>query len=609
MVLAASLGVMVVATLMLGGWGWAFRRTLGLERGTWPSTVALGMATVVFLGGILNLLRLAHPWALALVAAAGLLLSLAALREIPLERPPLVIVLIIAGIVIFTIVTQLPPNVYNFRDDYEKYFAYPVRMLQTGTVFGSPLSAMGVQTLGGMPFLDGFVVAFFPIVYVNGVDAVFGLFLCLMLASQFTQGRRDLLAMTAVCVLSVIVIDPQYVNISTLYIGSALIMAMVALPMETPAPSAAALGVLYAALIALKPTFALFVAIHLLSIALSTGIRQAVRIGLASAIFLSPWVLLHAPHYLAGLRAHIPPPVPLPGEVVVDEINLFSFGESEYGAPPLCYTALMAAIGICGVLCYRAARSASLKIVASCACGVVSFLVIIYVLSPIHAGYEHSMRYFTPIAIGLAPAAFGWAAYYAATNQVGSRIWRLWLPLIVAIIPLEVFAPSFGTRVYWAAISHSVSSYDWLALDQPYIEYSQKVLYGPERQIVKTLQEKVPAGEPVLVWTNAPFYFDYKRNPIVDIDPAGVGNPWAVVPNAHYLIWSYTGYAMPDDDEFVNDALFVGAGERKNSLRAHYFLLGVESMVKQGQILFDNGESKVVRLNMTAPDGRGSERR
>ena len=89
---------------------------------------------------------------------------------------------------IFTIATQLPPSIYNFHDDYQKYFAYPVRMVETGTVFGSPLSAMGLQTLGAQAFLDGFVVAFFPIGYINGVDAVFGLFLCLILAAQFTKG-------------------------------------------------------------------------------------------------------------------------------------------------------------------------------------------------------------------------------------------------------------------------------------------------------------------------------------------------------------------------------------------------------------------------------------
>jgi hypothetical protein len=176
--MAISLIVIALATLMLWGWGQAFRRALSLEPGTWPSTVALGMAVVVFLGGILNLARIVYPWALALVSVTGMLLSLIALR--------------------------------------------PVRMLETGTVFGSPLSAMGMQTLGAQAFLDGFAVAFFPIQYINGVDAVFGLFLCLILASQITQHRL----MTMVCMLSVIYINPQHVNISTLYCGSALIMAI-----------------------------------------------------------------------------------------------------------------------------------------------------------------------------------------------------------------------------------------------------------------------------------------------------------------------------------------------------------------------------------------------
>src|ERR1700722_15705345 len=115
MVLAATLGIIVIATFMLGGWGWAFRKVFKLESGSWPATVALGMATVVFLGGILNLARLAYPPALAMVAAAGVLLSVAAVREISIPRPPWLIILFIAGITIFTIVTQLPPSVYNFR--------------------------------------------------------------------------------------------------------------------------------------------------------------------------------------------------------------------------------------------------------------------------------------------------------------------------------------------------------------------------------------------------------------------------------------------------------------------------------------------------------------
>ena len=72
--------------------------------------------------------------------------------------------------------------------------------------------------------------------------------------------------------------------------------------------------------------------------------------------------------------------------------------------------------------------------------------------------------------------------------------------------------------------------------DQDYMEYMGWVLQEPEQETVKALQEKVPAGETILAWINAPFYLDYKRNRIIDIDPAGIGNAWAGVLEARYLI-------------------------------------------------------------------------
>src|SRR5580698_873971 len=237
MVIATSLVLLAVATLMFFGWGSAFLNLFRLKPTAWPATVALGMAAVVFVGGVLNLARIAYPAALATITIVGLLL---ALREgFSFEPPSILVAIIIAAAVIFTIATQLPPSIYNFHDDYQKYFAYPVRMVETGTVFGSTLSAMGLQTLGAQAFLDGFVIAFFPIAYINGVDAVFGLFLCLILAAQVTPSRIT----SAVCVLSVFLINPQYVNISTLYCGSALIVAMVMESLEDAGP--ATLGLLY----------------------------------------------------------------------------------------------------------------------------------------------------------------------------------------------------------------------------------------------------------------------------------------------------------------------------------------------------------------------------
>ena len=305
------------------------------------------MAAVVFVGGLLNLARIAYPAALAAVALIGAVL---ALREgISFHRPPLLISILIATVTIFTIATQLPPSIYNFHDDYQKYFAYPARMVETGTVFGSPLSAMGLQTLGAQAFLDGFVVGFFPISYINGVDAVFGLFLCLILASQFTKDQ----VLSVVSVASVAAINPQYVNVSTLYCGSALMMAIIAVE------DSASLGLLYAALVAMKPIYVVFVAIHLvvLSIAQQGGwgrrVRLPLRTGLAAGLFLAPWVLLHAPHYLAALRIHHPAPTPVPGDIDSDKLNLFSLAPLAYGSAAVNYTLLVIAIVICGLICWR----------------------------------------------------------------------------------------------------------------------------------------------------------------------------------------------------------------------------------------------------------------
>jgi hypothetical protein len=584
MIFAASVVLIAAATFMLFGWGWAFHRLLRLERANFSLTVAVGMVVVVLVGGLLNLLRLAYPTALANVAGIGIILAVLAFRDgFSLERPPLMVTIPIAAIMTFTIATQLPPRIYNFHDDYQKYFAYPVRMVETGTVFGSTLSAMGLQTLGAQSFLDGFVVAFLPIRYINGVDAVFGLFLCLMLATQVTRNR----AMTVVAVLSVWVINPQYVNISTLFCGSALIMAMIAL--DAPA----SVGLIYAALIAMKPIFAVLVAIHFVAImllasgAIRAGVRWGIRTGAAAALFLSPWALVHAPNYLAALRAHSAAPTPLPGNIETDKIHLFSLDPLPYGSTAANYTALVIAIAICGLICWKA-KPPELKNVAYCVTGVASFFVFLYVFGPMQYGYEHGLRYFVPVAIGLVPAVFG------ATALASTRLRSI--PLTLAVLSLAAFGPSVGSRVSTALSAHSAASYSWLATDPDYIAYNEYVLTGPEREDVKELQKRVPAGEPILAWINTPFYLNYKRNPIFDIDTAGIGVPWASVPRAQYLIWDYAGFATPDQEEFEGRALSAGAGERKDSLKTLDFIRRLNGMVEKGDILFDDGEVKVVRL-------------
>jgi hypothetical protein len=252
---------------------------------------------------------------------------------------------------------------------------------------------------------------------------------------------------------------------------------------------------------------------------------------------------------------------------------------------------LIAAIAVCGVICFLAARR---EAAACSASAVATFFVFLYVLGPIHAGYEHSLRYYAPVAIGLAPAIFGFTGNLA--TAFSSRTMGVWLPLLVAAISLAPFAPSLKERVESAVVHHSEASYALLANAPDYAEYNQRVLYGAERDTIRAIQAKVPAGEPVLAWVNTPFYLDYQRNPIYDIDSAGTGNPWADLPAARYLIIDYNGYATRPYAEYAEFALDVGAGERRNALRTMDLIRRLEAFMAQGELIYDNGEIRVVRL-------------
>jgi hypothetical protein len=343
----------------------------------------------------------------------------------------------------------------------------------------------------------------------------------------------------------------------------------------------------------MKPIYAVFVAIHLLAMTPVSGIRWALRTGLCAGLFLAPWALVHAPNYLAALRIHHPTPTPVAGDIDTDGFNIFSIEALPYGSTAANYTALAIAIGACGLVCWRS-KPASPKGVACSIAGVATLPIFVYALGPLQYGYEHGLRYYVPVAIALAPAVFGLTA--EALKGMPARSWRLVVPFFIAILPLAAFASSLRTRIAMAVSTHSAASYSWLATDHDYIAYNERVLKGAERRSVKALQDLVPAGEPILAWMNTPFYLDYRRNRIIDIDTAGIGVPWAAVPPARYLIWDYGGFATADQDDYEGRALNPGAGERKDSIKTLDFIRWLNGVIEHGQVLYDDGEVKVVRL-------------
>jgi hypothetical protein len=279
---------------------------------------------------------------------------------------------------------------------------------------------------------------------------------------------------------------------------------------------------------------------------------------------------------------------------------MFSTEALDYGSTPADYTDLMLAIGACGLIIAWSKRRVDMT-AASCFAALASYFIMIYVSGPRNAGYAQAVRYFAPFAIGAAPAAFGSAglAFFDAVKPP-SRWMRLSLPLMVALVPVVAFAPSLRDRMKQAIDSGSVLAFSWLAPREDYLEYNRQVLYGDMRQRVAAAQATVPAGERAVVWINTPFYLDFKRNRIADVEPgAGLIAPWSGFPNAmpeaHYFIFEYAGYATVDPDEYREEMAEGPDMMRRVGAARLGMTEKLAAMMQRGEKLYDDGSIAVFR--------------
>lgn len=556
------------------GWGRLTRRLTGLPDGTWPLSVALGLAASVALGGVLNLCRMAYPAALAAIAMAGLALAAIAVRRDGVLRWPglesrsryaLAWGVMVAALTGLMIATQLAPSLYNTYDDFQYYFPHAVRMVETGTLYGSPLNALGGEGLGGQTFLQGFVVGFFSLRFINAADAVFCFFLCMALAGSPAFGRPALWPAALVGTLAVFIINPQFVNVASLYSTAVLASALTILSVDPRERGndiaagwrqAAAPALFYAGAVALKNTglvfFGLQFVIFTAASCWASGNRRASllhagRIAVWSAVFLAPWLLLYAPYYLDGLTHPIgAPSSPIPGIQDVIESRdlqtLFSPVRKFYGASLLSCTSLALGLLLCSLLAVLharhdlARRGMLVALASAAAAGAASYFCWVF-FGPYLQELENTVRFSIPALIGACSVVLPlWALVTARRNFA--------LCATVAVLLLALFAASVRDRVGSLVHQRAQLAYiqSWRpALMKGNVDYEQDALEGPLRAHLQALQAKIPPGEAFLAWTVTPFLLDYRRNEVVDMNMAGMSQLWGRIPRLRYILWQNRG--------------------------------------------------------------------
>jgi Ca2+/Na+ antiporter len=572
---------LIAAAFVLWGVGSAVRRLAKAPRGRWAVSIGIGLAAFVFAGGVLNLAHIAYRpviWALVVAAAAvgvnearrakpQLANAIPASRAARLDL--LLTALVIAAVMIFTIATQLPPRQFNYQDDLQKYFAHPVRMLETGTFAGSPLSALGSETLGGQAFLHGIVLSALPLPYINGVDAVFALFVMMLIAAGAGWRRFGPLPGAALGALLVALINPLYANVSGLYTAAVLIATAVMLVAdEHEKPSPMLLGLVYAAMVAIKPSFGLFAAFHVAFSTVATGAGKKhwkaalpwpARVTAASAVCIAPWLLMYLPTYFSHGTFVAKSAF---NSIDLSDVNPFSTKRIFNGDNALSYTVIAAAaalVMILAIIAWVQGRKIPegqgendlavkpLGIFAGAAAGVACFLTLVLYF-PLWTGFQVCVRYSVPFLLGacvttvlLAPSLSGKL----------SRVSCVAIPAVACMAIVALFAPAAKARAEQAVRYGSILEFTQLSTLPDYTPYIQHALSDATRQQIVQLQSQVPPGAALFAWIDTPYFLDYRRNKIVDMDMAGTATAWAHVPaGTQYFLWQYQGHAVWKDGDF-----------------------------------------------------------
>jgi hypothetical protein len=622
----------MMAAFFLWGVGSFVLRKSGGRSASWPVAIGVGLAVVIFAGGIFNCAHIARAPVLWAVVAAAAILSFLEARRVEfklIEGAAARFELAITGLVIavvtgFAIHTQLPPKAFNCDDDFQRYFPHPVSMLATGTVFGSPLSGLGSTTLGGQAFLHGFVLSVLPISYINGVDAVFGLMVLMLICASAGWRRYGSFPGAVLGPVVVAMINPEYVNVSGLYLGSVLMATAVMLVVdekEESGPASMVQGLVYASLVALKSTFVFFPVLHLPVAALMLESRSrpwlesrsrpwkevfgwAAMVTLWAGLGVAPWIATHVPNYMArGIIGYDDVPAAAQGK-----LDLFSLDESTYRDCFLSYTVVAggaALVAISAAISWSSERHwlkrrLAVAVLAAGGASALGYLLFLCMLGPAWFGFLTSLRYCIPTLLGCGVPAI--LLFPRLSLRLRPEALARF-PVIFCTLIAAIFAGSTIARCGQVLRFGSVLAFHKLADSDQYVGYCQFCLSEGTAHRVRELQSKIPSGEPVLAVLSTPFLLDYRRNHIIDMDPCGLLTPWAHVPESvRYVIWQYSAFKDFGDLGLITEADYSslikepGNQDRTIGVRNLAFVKHLQELLPASNTIYKDDEFVVFKL-------------
>lgn len=581
----------LVATVALAAYGWGrpVTRWAYGETAPYPAfSAAVGVGLLTALGGLLNLLQIAYPPVLAATLVAGGVLAALAFRRDRAQRAAAADAscgkgewlarLALLSLTAFFAATLMPSLAFNFHDDFHTYFARPLRMLATGSVGGDAFDLLGVDSFGAQAYWHGFFVFAAAPGWLNGFDAVFSFLLAGWLLIDLRRRLAAPAAYLIAALLAYVAINPQTVNVSALFSGAAMMLgiAFAALQLAPGGPRRALpLGLLLAALVALKTTFIAFAGVFVVVyFGLRAGregrpaLKTAAVTVATAALALLPWLAIHAPHYVAGLAAS---PIDAGGDapgLLKGWLGLLSTTPLFYGGRPVFYAVIIALLGVGAVVAWRAHRPHGQQqpdpLFAAVA-ALCSGALAIFASSVAFTDYDTALRYACPALIAVLPLLLlSLSRLPVASRPLGGTLAGVWAAAAIAGLLGALFADTLAGRLGRAYTSQTTASFP---VSPSYLRYNMMALGEPGRARTQAAQERVPAGQPLLAWMSTPFQLDFARNTVLVASEPGWTNRWLDLPidappealrayflarGIRHLLWEHTGAGVPDARGYRN---------------------------------------------------------
>jgi hypothetical protein len=543
---ATAWGLVVLCSM--AGWGWLVEQLavrgraadLGL-RLSWGASALLGI------GGVLCLSSLAtRPVLMTLVLGGTWLAAVDVLRwgrrfpSVPTPRSrrwstgAIVALATLSVLVATCILGGASGASLNTNDDHVAYLIFPKKILATGTLI-DPFSLRRLQSLAGQSFLQALTLvgASSPMQV-----AIFDLGLCLVMVIALVLGSasarvpRTLKSLWILPVMFAVSLPNTRANIGSETSG---VMAFLALFRtaswdgfkERPIARAALLGMIGAATCTLRQSYLVPVAVFMIAFYLPTAIaalrgggaarRECVRtisVALGTLLlFLLGWMILSYRSNRTFLfpvlngNYHTEYGVLSTASRIEDRLR-FLWANITHCHPVRSLPFFLFA----GMLI--AGRKTGGALPALLWASAVGFVALVYALPK--SDPANIARYYYGFAVAMVLAVM-MAAFSALPRRrsISLRAQTL-VPAVFAIVAIIIHVQEVREEIARDYLKQAD------AIAKARVKDSS--LVGRDTNY-KTLQKSIPAGAPMLVMLEEPFWLDFRRNPIDIVDLPGSVSP------------------------------------------------------------------------------------